>query len=273
MSRILASVLVASIATSAFGHEFWIAPDDFTVEPGAPITGNLITGVEFEPITTHIFLPHSIRRYETEGPGGTRTVEGRVGDRPALSVDAPDEPGLLRIVHVTADAKLTWKTWEDFEGFVRHKAADWAIERHRDRGLPEAGFTEVYSRYARSLVAVGDGAGEDAPSGLLTEIVALANPYTDDLSDGLPVRVLYQGAPRPMAQVEIFERAPDGAIAISTVTADEDGVATVPVVPGRIYQLDSVVIREPSEEAAAKGGVWESLWANLTFEVPEDGAG
>ena len=269
MSRFLFPVLVACIATTASGHEFWIAPDDFTVAPGEEITGDLITGVEFEPRTTHIYLPSGIRRFEVEGPDGTVPVEGRVGDRPALSATAPDAPGLARIVHVTTDAKLTWKTWEDFEGFVTHKAADGVLERHRERGLPDADFIEVYSRYARSLVAVGDGAGEDAPSGLLTEIVALANPYTDDLSGGLPVRVLYEGAPRPGAQVEIFERAPDGAVAISTVTADDDGVAVVPVTPGLVYQLDSVVIREPSDEAAARNAVWESLWANLTFEVPE----
>jgi hypothetical protein len=34
--------------------------------------------------------------------------------------------------------------------------------------------------------------------------------------------------------------------------------------------LDSVVLREPSDEALeATGAVWESLWASLSFAVPE----
>jgi len=68
----------------------------------------------------------------------------------------------------------------------------------------------------------------------------------------------------------VFEKAPDGAVAVSTITTDGDGRALIAVRPGHRYMLDSVVLREPSAEVAeATGAVWESLWANLTFAVPE----
>ena len=51
---------------------------------------------------------------------------------------------------------------------------------------------------------------------------------------------------------------------------DSEGRVTVPVKSGHRYMLDAVVLREPSANLAeATGAVWESLWANLTFEVPE----
>jgi hypothetical protein len=45
-------------------------------------------------------------------------------------------------------------------------------------------------------------------------------------------------------------------------------VATVPVTAGHAYMLDAVVLREP-EGVSNPGALWESLWANLTFAVPE----
>ena len=117
-------------------------------------------------------------------------------------------------------------------------------------------------------IAVGDGAGADREAGLETEIVALANPYTDDLSDGLPVRVLYQGAPRADAQVELFAKSPEGEVEITLLRTDAEGVALLPVTPGQVYLADAVVVR-PLEPVAEDDPVWESLWASLTFKVPE----
>jgi hypothetical protein len=85
----------------------------------------------------------------------------------------------------------------------------------------------------------------------------------------MPVRVLYRGAPRADEQVEIFEKAADNSVTVSTVRTDAGGVAVIPVKPGFTYMLDSVVLREPEAALAAElDVVWESLWANLTFAVP-----
>lgn len=187
---------------------------------------------------------------------------------PAVDQAAPAD-GLAVVVHVTSDNELVYRDFAKFAKFVRHKDAEWVLARHRARGLPDADFTELYSRYAKALVAVGTGAGKDQELGLLTEITALANPYTDDLPDGLPVRVSYAGAPRAGAQVEVFEKTSSGDVEVFSVTTDAEGRAIVPVAPGHRYMLDAVVLRKPETPvAAATGAVWESLWANLTFELP-----
>ncbi|CAN0591264.1 unnamed protein product, partial [Ectocarpus sp. 12 AP-2014] len=158
---------------------------------------------------------------------------------------------------------------EKFVSFVEHKDAAWVLEAHSARGLSEDDRRELYSRYAKSLVAVGSSEGDDFETGLLTEIVALENPYTGEMSDGIDVRLLYEGAPRSQTQIEVFEKAADESVSIFTVQTDVDGAATVPVKPGYRYMLDAVVLREPSASVAAERNIqWESLWANLTFEVP-----
>lgn len=190
-----------------------------------------------------------------------------MGDLPALQATAPE--GLAVIVHQTTPLSLRWTKWETFTDFCKHKDFRWAIEDHKARGLPDDGFQESYTRYAKSLVAVGKGAGQDRASGMETEFVALANPYTDDISKGMPVLLLYQGKPRMDVQVEVFARAADGTVTDQFYRTDMEGKATIPVTPGVEYLFDAVVMRPLAGSVAEETPVWESLWASLTFRVPD----
>jgi hypothetical protein len=116
------------------------------------------------------------------------------------------EDGLAVLVHETTDSTLTYREFDKFVNFIKHKDFEGLPEAHLARGLPEVGFVESYRRFAKSLIAVGSGAGQDRPVGLEIEIVALSNPYTDDLSEGMAVQVLLNAAPRADVQVEVFSR-------------------------------------------------------------------
>ncbi len=261
LSLIFAASLVAATADA---HEFWIEPHDYSIAPGDPIVADIKVGQEFEG-STYAFIPKNFRQFGVILGDQAVAAKARMGDRPALNMAVPGE-GLAVVVHVTSNSILSYSEWEKFVNFAEHKDFDWLLQAHADRGLPETGFAEVYSRYAKSLVAVGGGAGADRALGLITEIVALANPYTDDISGGMPVQVLFQGNPRDDVQLEIFEKQGE-TVEVTTIRTDADGRAVVPVRPGYEYMLDAVVML-PVEEENDRGIVWESLWANLTFEVP-----
>ena len=269
MNRTFSTALfLACLATAAKGHEFWIDPVSHQVDAGEDVVAAIRVGQEYKG-SSYSYVPRNFRRFDAGFGGEVLPVEGTIGDRPAATV-ATSGDGLMVLVHETTDTVLGWSEWEKFVKFVEHKDAAWVLEAHAARGLSEEDRREVYSRYAKSLVAVGSGAGDDFETGLLTEIVALENPYTGEMADGIDVRVLYDGAPRTETQIEVFEKASDESVTIFTVQTDADGGATVPVKPGYRYMLDSVVLREPSAELAVEKNVqWESLWANLTFEVPE----
>lgn len=262
---ILAGVVGLWQALPLSAHEFWIEPEDFQVAPGAPMKADIKVGEKLDG-AAYSFVPPNFRRFEIMMGDSLSDVEGRAGDRPALNMAAPEQ-GLAVVVHVTRDYKLTYDSWEKFVDFCTHKDFAWAIDRHLERGLPKEQVRELYSRHAKSLIAVGDGAGADRAAGLEIEIVAGANPYTDDLSGQMPVQVLYQGAPRGEAQVEVFDRAPDGSVSARTYRTDAEGRAVIDVAPGHFYLVDSVVMREL--EIVDEGEpAWESLWASLTFGVP-----
>lgn len=256
------------ISTSAgFGHEFWIQPDKYQTILGEPLVAKLVGGQKFSG-SQFSFVPKKFERFDLVHDGQIVPVEGRIGDRPALQMDVK-KTGLWIIVHETTDTRLTYQDWDTFEGFVVHKNLGDTLVQHVERGLPENGFQESYRRFVKALVAVGDGIGQDERIGLQTEIVALTNPYTDDISAGLPVEVLYRGEPRRNVQLEVFDRSPEGQVTVTTQMTDSDGQAIVAVIPGHEYLLDAVVMLAQQPTDAAPKIVWRSLWAALTFSVPQ----
>lgn len=258
---------VATLATNATAHEFWIEPEAYQVETGAAMVAHLRVGEEFGG-AEQSYLPRNFERFDRRCGDTQSQVPGRAGDRPAMSMEAPGANGLCLIIHQTRDYSLTYREWQKFVNFVEHKDFEGVLDDHVSRGLPRDGFRERYSRYAKSLIAVGDGAGADIEAGLRTEIVAEANPYTDPLDGGFPVRVLLNGEPRADAQVELFAKSAGGAVEITLHRTDSEGRVNLPVRPGMSYLADAVVLL-PVSPQTDKAPVWESLWASLTFAVPE----
>lgn len=259
-------ILLSLAATPLFAHEFWIDSKKFQVETGENIAAFTKNGQNFKGIDLAYFTKRAAR-FDQIDADGTRAVEARMGDSPVF--DKPrTQDGLFTLVYQTHPDRLTYKEWAKFAKFAEHKKFENIMAQHRARGLSEEEFGETYTRFAKGLFAVGSGAGMDAPRGLEIEIIALKNPYTDDVSKGLPVRVIYREMPRINAQVEIFERNAEGQTTVSTVLTNNEGIALIPVKSGYTYLLDNVLLREPSAELAAdKNAVWETLWAALTFEV------
>ncbi|MGR3454168.1 DUF4198 domain-containing protein [Pseudooceanicola sp.] len=267
MSRLLlaAVALVPVLVTGGKAHEFWIEPKKYQITPGETLSADLKNGEMFAGAAQPWYDPRNAR-VERRNGGETHPITGRPGDLPALRV-TPEAQGLIALVHQSTPTRLTYKDWDTVLSFAAHKDFPWFEERHAARGLPQEGVRESYTRYNKSLVAVGAGDGGDAPTRLEVEFVALANPYRDDLSGGLPVRLLYKGEPRPDAQVEVYAKDDAGTVERGVLRTGPDGVVKVPVRPGLSYLLDHVVLREPGADAA-EGAMWESLWASLTFAVP-----
>lgn len=227
------------------------------------MVADLRNGQEFDGIIHAYFAKRAVR-FEVIQNGRTTAYAGRLGDVPAIQLQ-PDAAGLLTLLYQSKPQTLTYENWEKFAAFASHKDFPDIRERHIARGLPEQDFTETYTRYVKSLIAVGHGRGSDRSSGMRTEFVALANPYTGDLRTGLPVQLFEQGKPRPDAQVEVFERAPDGAVSIRLTRTDGAGTAIIDVKPGHSYLIDAVVLYPAPDGGTA---VWDSHWAALTFAVP-----
>lgn len=265
MRRVWLAAAVALWAAPLAAHEFWIDPLAWQVPANGQIEAHIRVGQDFRG-AEYAYVPPNFRRFDLAFDGELTEVSGRVGDRPALNMAAPAE-GLATVIHVTRDYILTYSEWQKFINFAEEKDFTWALEEHAVRDLPTDRFKERYARYGKSLIAVGSGEGADLNAGLEVEIVALANPYTDDLSKGFPVAVYYQGDTLTEAQLTLFEMDPDGAVTSIKYLTDDAGQVLLPVKAGHSYLADHVVLR-PLDPIQDGDPVWESLWASLTFKVP-----
>ena len=267
MSRLFLVTALTLGAHAACAHEFWIEPEKYQVETGENIIADLRNGQQFEGIDLAYFA-NRFSRFDIAIGDQMAPVEGRMGDSPALQVSLPGE-GLVIAVYEETPATVTYTEWDKFIAFAKHKDFPDAIADHEAAGYSKEKFTETYTRHVKALIALGDGEGEDHAFGLETEFVALTNPYAEDFNGEMRVSVQYREAPRPDAQVEVFDRAPDGTVTVSTTRTDDEGNAVIPVTPGHEYLPDAVVLR-PAEGAGSSetAPVWETLWAALTFAVP-----
>jgi len=240
------------------------------VEPGTEVTANLLNGEVFKG-TKLAYFPNRTERFDLTFGGRTLPVQARMGDSPALRMKAPGTAGLMVVAHEASATSLTYKDWETFLGFTEHKDFTDAPAVHVAAGYPKDRVQERYSRFSKALIAIGDGTGSDENLGLETELVALTNPYAADFDNQMEVALSYQDAPRQDVQVEVYEKNPENEVVVTKYRTDAAGHVRFAVTPGMTYLVDSVVLRPaPDAGQSDTSPHWESLWASLTFAVPQE---
>lgn len=267
-SKLLSPIVLWVFSLCAVqAHEVWIAPTDWTPSVGEDITTDIKNGHDFVGVDLPWNADSAVRA-ELWTQDSVTQIDGRLGDRPAITTQAASD-GLATIVYQSTYRNIVYATYEKFAGFVTGKGYASVLEDHAERRLPEAPIKEAYVRFAKSLIAVDGMDGADEERGLELELVALANPYMPEVEE-LTVQLLYRSKPFVDNQVTVFERDVDGTVTTQVMRSDAQGQVQFPLRPGVTYLVDSVVVREPSRElvAASRGAVWESLWTSLTFQVP-----
>ncbi len=279
-SVIVFGAVVAWGVVPAAAHEFWVAPERYTVEPGDRVVATLRNGQMMRGNELP-YLSSWFHAFTVTTENGTRDVEGFEGDMPALSYTAA-EPGLNVIAYHSTVDRVTYDDGERFRKYLAYEGLEGIAEAHRARGLPDSGFTEEYSRFAKALVQVGpvgERVGErvaerdrDAALGLRFELVAENNPYATG-AETVMVSLLREGEPVAGRQIAVFRCA--GDVTRTLVNTDEQGRAAIPIRGGGEFLLNAVDIRavdiRPAEKSDGTGTietdpvVWASDWASLTF--------
>ncbi|QPH53190.1 DUF4198 domain-containing protein [Pontivivens ytuae] len=251
------------LAVPAAGHEFWIEPTAARFEPGEAITARLRVGQELSGNNLP-YLPSTFERFEVIGPNGVETVEGRLGDIPALYHEV-NGAGLYIVVHEASAQTITYNDPARFARFAEYEGLDDLLEAHAARGLPPSGFQEEYVRHAKALLPVGDGiVSSDRRVGLRTEIVASGQPWTVEPTT---LTLFDQGSPLADARINLFHRDPSGIVTLHPLTTNANGKADIPLNTPGLY-LANAVIMESLPVAPDDGPVWRSHWASVTWLSP-----
>jgi uncharacterized GH25 family protein len=242
-------------------HDFWIQPMDFR-PVRSPVPVRLLVGEQFVGDT----LPRDPRhldRFVVVGPAGTAPVGGVPGRDPAGYVPI-EAPGLYTIGYTSRRTTITIDA-PAFEQYLADEGLEHISAIRARRGEGRAAATELFSRCAKSLVAVGaiNAAAHDVALGLPLELVAEHNPYRPGSRTALSLRLLYHDAPLPGALVVARSRATSARTLRSRTDTQGRVVFRLPEDGMWLVKAVHMIPAPPGS-----GADWESLWATLTFELP-----
>jgi hypothetical protein len=267
-------VLWGALVGAAFpaaAHDFWIEPSTFRPHGSQTLSVGLRVGDHFEgqrvPRT-----PDRIVTFVAVGPEGERSIPGRAGIDPAGFVRFTT-PG-THVLGFRSNNAFTEMEPDRFKRHLQEKGLDAILARLGGptgvAGLAGPGRTgrkvrEAYSRCSKSLIRVGDAAGQggDRSLGFTLEIVSESDPYDSAAGAEMAFRIVHEGRPLEGALVTAARRGASGE-PLSART-DADGRVSFRLGEAGMWLIACVHMAEAPKDVDA---AWESLWASLTFELP-----
>lgn len=245
-------------------HEFWIEPDNYSVNPDTEIKADIRIGQDFKG-NAFPYIPSRFVAFKSHDRLGEIDVAGVTGDLPALAM-TPRTEGLTIITYVSVAERIRFQEWEKFAYYLDLEGLNSIPARHDARGLSRDDVRELYTRCAKTLVSVGDAtADQDHATGMRLELVAGQNPSALSAGAEIGFTLLWEGQPLADAQVALFEKGKEGAAATRTLArTDMNGHASFTIPAGGTYLAAAVHMIEATPSRNAD---WESYWASLTFGI------
>jgi uncharacterized GH25 family protein len=258
----LALVLALLGAGSLLAHDLWIEPSAFMPAPGTRLAVRLFIGQLFRG---DVFPrdPKYLLRFAVIGGGREEPIPG-VPDTDPAGFLVIGRPGLYELVYTSRHAAVELDAAK-FERYLAEEGLQKISELRARDGRSAAPAKEIYSRCAKSLLAVGEdpGSGYDRLLGLTLELIPERNPYTLVPGQDLPVRLLYRGQPLVGAKVAAVPK--DQPTRLVAARTDALGRVRLRLGGAGVWLVKAVhMIGAPP----GSGADWESFWASLTFALP-----
>lgn len=266
MRLAVSALLWLTTALPMLAHELWLEPEQSIVTPDERVNVRILIGSDFlgEELGNFPSMQETVDLFVE---GERYKIAGRVGDLPAFTFQ-PEVPGLHILRYQSIHNVVTYDSYELYLKFLVEAQREDLAAVHDGRGLSRDGITEVFTRYAKGLIAVGDGAGADLVTGMPFELVAQENPYQRD-GDAVTFALLLDGKPAQDAALHLFIRRTDGSIDESIrLRTDAQGMVEVPTAEPGFYMLNAIQIFPATPEMETlQAASWQSLWASTTFEI------
>ena len=260
-------------------HDFWIQPVDFRNRAGSVVALQLFVGDHFHQGTPFTRDPSHIRRFIAVGPTGQipmSSLPGRLSGlayrrqsdlgsaarKPAAYLQ-PKKPGLYVIGYESNPTRAALET-ERFASYLAAEGLEKPLYPPDRKAQSKKHIIELYSRCAKSLVAVGDieaGLG-DVQLGFTLELMAEKNPYALSPEDGLSVRIFFEGKALPGALISALSQNDPGRKV--SARSDQDGRVIFSLSGGGIWMVRAIHMVPADSSTSAD---WQSYWASLTFEL------
>lgn len=262
MKKSVFIVLLLGCVGLAFGHEFWLAPNQFFARVGETIHVQVLVGENFTGERSEGKKNRLIQyRHQTATASEdlAPTLSGETyGDVPVML----KTPGTHLISFANTPKFLAMKA-DSFLLYLEEDGLDNAIEARKQRGETDKPSRELYQRCVKTLVQVG-GKPDNAfakNTGMMLEIIPVENPYTQHPGQTAEFRVLFDGKSLAGALVRYWNRDAANHVTEEKQRSNAQGRARFRLKAGA--NMVSLVRMIPNDNPAEAD--WRSYWGSLTF--------
>jgi len=258
--------LVAAIVCTAplAAHDFWLAAENWSPAPGAPVTVTAGIGELFPTRTTFRTRDNWLADWRVIDASGDAGIKSNFRTKDlvmATDVTLPASGAYLGVAVVSAQT-IEMKGPE-FTDYLKEEGLDQIVEARRAAGETDKTTKERYARYAKIALRTGGGSGAhlSRPVGLKAEFVPATDPTAVRAGDPITVQLLADGKPVANATVAAVTA---GAGGIQKATTDASGRATFKVDREGAWLIKTIhmVRLAPSTDVE-----WESYWVTLAFHA------
>lgn len=268
------TLLAASAQLRA--HEFWLEPVGKPLKAGASVELSLYVGEFFEGVLVGFSTPQTASLKHIGPSGTTRDLMALVPPQPVANVKLPlGTPGSHLIAFDSQPSQIELPAGQ-FHAYLHDEGLDFIKASREATGMAEKPGRERYRRHVKTLLAVGGTAGQAGATGTSDriyatrvgqrlELVPLNDPLRIAAGGALGLQLLFEGKPLQGALVKAWHKRSGQTLIIRAITTAK-GEATFNLPYAGAWMV-SVVHMVPV--VGTKDIDWDSLWANLSFVMPE----
>lgn len=256
--------LALLVPAGLMAHDLYLMPDRFQINPGDSVTFSIHNGDDFPEAKSRVVLERlrnpalhardaapALPAFQMEGVHAISTIQAARAGHLVLTVET--------------EARVEAMNAKDFLDYLKEENLSQVIEAREKQGEAGKEAKERYSKFAKTIVRVGEGDGSfNQPVGLPIELVPEKDPLSLKRGEPLPMRLLFRGSPATGIAVIGARTQASGSTAIATIgQTDAEGRIAIPVTEPGKWRLHAIYMERLKDPAAD----WESFWATLTFEV------
>lgn len=255
----LTLALSGFIASGAQAHEFWMVPHDARSHVGTQVLFELRIGSGLPGKQTRR-IPGLVADFSATDTQGKFAVSGHDNSL-VIGHFKPRTAGATVAVLETNPAQITLSAAE-FEAYLREEGLEKIIRQRQEDGDSDQPGSELYSRFAKSIVLVdGQSGGFDRIVGLPFELIPQTEPLHYQPGQVYRLRLLHNGKPLAGTQVKAQSQGKRRYFLKTVSDAQGDVAFTLPESGFWIFSAEEMT---PSQRSDAD---WESQWASVTMAI------
>ncbi|MBS1557367.1 MAG: DUF4198 domain-containing protein [Bacteroidetes bacterium] len=263
MKKIYLTLLIVLAAAVAESHEFWLQPQKFKYKVGEDLTLRFMVGDHFEGEPWDL-QKHKIEKLELHHLAKFSDLRSAVAPAQKEKLKYQFTEAGTHLVALQSDASFMESDAQKFNDYLKEDGLENVMALRKKTGTENTPAKELYTRFAKLLVQVGDktDATFKKKVGLRIEIIPQQNPYALKTGDYLQCLVLFDGKPAKNQLTKVWNKVGNTAI-LQNMYTENDGMIKFPISSKGPWMVSSVTMI-PSQKTGAD---WQSFWGSLLFGI------